>query len=215
MLAYIPAPWIRHGCGTTDCGVLSTGTCWLPHQDRWLLDPDRAPAQNHWNYENHIRSPNHSMNLRWNLWFPRSDTSHGMVYQSCLFFFDMFATPRIQHGQHIQHRMASPAESLTGSSEKMSSKISWLPLNFFVSNCFNSGMMWHVFLRFSEYPVVRASKGIDFDELDRMLDVLEAMVGVWEATDCKCPAPALRPYIYIYTYYHHKTTIGPQEDSAL
>ena len=43
-----------------------------------------------------------------NLWFPRSDTSHGMVYQSFLFFFDMLATPRIQHGQHSQHKMASP-----------------------------------------------------------------------------------------------------------
>ena len=43
-----------------------------------------------------------------------------------------------------------------------------------------------------------------------MLDVLEAMVGVCEATDCKFPAPALRPYICDYM-----TTIGPQEDSVL
>lgn len=107
-----------YSCGTPVALLWHYGLPWCS-VDRYMLVATPRPlapgsrscasrAQNHWNYENHILSPNHSMNLRGNLWFPRSDTSHGMAYQSFLFFFDMFATPRIQHGQHIQHKMASP-----------------------------------------------------------------------------------------------------------
>ena len=136
--------FLWHSCGTTDChGVLSTGTCWLPHQDRWLLDPDRAPAEPKITETMKIISYHQITQWISGEICGFQDLTPVMVWLTSLFyFFSTCLQPQESSMVSIfSIRWPVPrAESLTGSSEKMSSKMSWLSLNFFV--CFVSTVAW-------------------------------------------------------------------------